>query len=80
MESRMAAQPLFDFGVLVGGVVIHDHVDLLLRRGYVIDHPQELQPFLMAVAVIVHGDQLAIERIERREQSRCSVCVCSRGS
>ncbi len=82
VESRMAVEPLFDLGVLVGRVVVHDHVDLLLRRGRVVDHAQELQPFLMAVAVVAHGDHLAIERVERPEQSRHAIAlvVVSHGS
>lgn len=51
----MAAEPLLDLGVLVSGVVVHNHVNMLIRRGHIFDYPLELQPFLIAVAVVAQG-------------------------
>ena len=46
----MTAEPQLHFSVFVGGVVVHNHVDLFLRRGHMVDHAEELQPFLMTGA------------------------------
>jgi hypothetical protein len=64
----MTVEPALDPGMFVGGVVIHDHVDLLVSRDHVIDGAQELQPFLMAVPIIAHGDALAFERVQGGKQ------------
>ena len=34
VEARMASKPPLDFGMLLGGVVIHDQVNLLVVRGH----------------------------------------------
>ena len=75
VEARVAAEPALDLLVLVGRVVIHDHMDLLVLRNHVIDGAQKLQPFLMAVPVIAHGDHFAFQGIERSEQSCRSVAL-----
>ena len=59
----------------MGRVVVHDHVDLLVLWNNVIDGAQELQPFLMAVPVVAHGDHLAFERVEGREQRGRAVAL-----
>ena len=68
VESGMTAQPQLHFSVFVGGVVVHNHVDLFLRRGHMVDHAEELQPFLMTVPVVAHGDHLTVESVQRGEQ------------
>jgi hypothetical protein len=50
--------------VLVGGVIVHDHVDLTVGRDHLVDGAQELQPFLIAVPVVAHGDDLTFESIK----------------
>ena len=64
----MTAQPQLHFSVFVGGVVVHNHVDLFLRRVDMVDHAEELQPFLMTVPVVAHGDHLTVESVQRGEQ------------
>ena len=61
----MAVQPAPDAGMFVGGIVIHDHVDLLVFGNDVIDGAQELQPLLMTVPVVAHGNDLAFQGIQR---------------
>lgn len=64
LGSRMARQPRARPWVAYGGVVVHDPVYLLYRRDDVINHAQELQPLLTAVAVVAHGDKLTFDGIE----------------
>ena len=47
----------------------------LSGRNDVIDDAQELQPFLMAVPVVAHGDDLAFQRIEGGEQRGRAVAL-----
>ena len=68
VETRMASEPALHLRMLVGRVVVHDHVDLFTSRDHIIDHAQELQPFLMAVPVVAHRNHLAFERVEGGEQ------------
>ena len=70
VEAGMASEPALDLGMLVGGVVVHDHVDLLFGRDDAVDDAQKLQPLLVAVPVVAHGDHFALQRIESSEQ-RC---------
>ena len=58
VETRMASEPALHLRMFVRRVVVDDHVDLLASRDHIIDHAQELQPFLMAVPVVAHGDHL----------------------
>lgn len=37
MESGMAFKPRFDLGVLVGGVIVYDQMDVELQRGLLIN-------------------------------------------
>ena len=48
MRGCLASQA-FDPGVFVGGVVVHDQVQLAIRRGLRVDLFEEAQPFLMAM-------------------------------
>ena len=56
--------------MLVGRVVVHDQVDLLFGRDDVVDDAQKLQPLLVAVPILAHGDDVALQGIEGGEQ-RC---------
>jgi hypothetical protein len=60
----MTVEPALDPGVFVGEVIVHDHVDLPVGGHHLIDGAQELQPFPMAVPVVVLGDDL-IWRVNR---------------
>jgi len=75
MEAGMAAKPALDPGMLMCRVVVHDHVDLLVLWNNVIDGAQELQPFLMAVPVVAHGDDLAFQRVQSRKQCGRAVAL-----
>ena len=46
----MFGEPCFYLGVFMGGVVVHDQVQLAIRRGLRVDLLKEAQPFLMAMS------------------------------
>jgi len=75
VKAGMAAEPALDLGVLMGGVVVHDHVDLLFGRDDVVDDAQKLQPLLVAVPVLAHGDDIALHSIQSGEQRRGAVAL-----
>ena len=80
VESRVTSQPLLHPGILMGSVVIRDEVDFLAARCDFVDHPERFQPFLVAVSVIAHTDDGAIQRVHCCKQRRCSVSFGSRES
>ena len=47
VEPRMPLQPPLDLGMLVRGVVVHDQVQVQVRRRLFVDQLQELDPLLM---------------------------------
>ena len=78
-KAGMTVEPALDPEMFVGGVVVHDHMDLLVLRNDVIDGAQELQPFLMAVPVIAHGEDLTFEGIQGGKQGSRSVALVVMG-
>ena len=56
MEALMPRQPGADFGMLAGGVIVNDQMHVLLSRG-------------LPVAAHALADDLAVEDVERGEQS-----------
>ena len=49
VKARIAARPAFDAGVLVGGIMVHDQVQLEFFGCLLIDALQEADEFLMSV-------------------------------
>jgi len=49
VKARIAARPAFDAGVLVGGIMVHDQVQLEFFGCLLIDAFQEVDEFLMSV-------------------------------
>ena len=47
LKARMATQPTRDTGMLVGGVVVHDQVQVQFARRLLVDALQEADEFLM---------------------------------
>jgi hypothetical protein len=60
-ETRMLGQPLANLGMPVAGVVVHDQVQLQMLGRLALDQAQELRPLLVAVAVLAHRDDRAVE-------------------
>src|SRR5271168_1699328 len=48
-EAGMASKPTLDLGMLMGGVIVDDHVDLFAGRNHVVDPAQEFQPLLVTM-------------------------------
>src|SRR6266481_818943 len=75
MESWMASEPALHLLMFVRGIIVHDHVDLLAGRNHVLDGPQELQPFLMAMLLVVHGNHLALKCVNSGKQRGRAVAL-----
>ena len=73
VEAGMAVEPSTDRGMLMGGVIVGDDVDVETGRGLVIDGFEKGEPLLMAMARRQAGDQLALEIIERGKQGQGAV-------
>src|SRR5919106_481792 len=73
--ARMAREPGEDVGVLVGGVVVEDHVDHFPRRHLPFDRVQEADELLVAVARHAAADHRAVEHVERGEQGGGAVAL-----
>ena len=58
------AKPALHFRMFVRRVVIDDQVEIFFRRRDLVDHTQELEPLLMAVPVVAHADDGAVEGIQ----------------
>src|SRR5690349_18516889 len=66
-------QPALHLCTLVRAVVIHDEVDLLIRRELAFQVIQEANEFPAAVTLLAGADHLPIEDVESREQGRRAV-------
>ena len=64
----MPLQPGRHLGVLVGGVVVENHVDRFGGRHLVLDGIEKADEFLMPVALHAAPDDLAFKDIEGGEQ------------
>ena len=75
MKARMAFQPCFDLGMLVGGVVVDHQMEVEGSGRVAVDAPQEAQEFLVTMARHALADDLAGGDIERGKQRRCAVAL-----
>ena len=62
-------------GMLVGGVVVDDHVDRLAGRDLALDLVEKADELLMPVALHALADDLALQHVERGEQRRRAVAL-----
>ena len=69
MPSRPRAQPFSDRLGLVGGVIVHDQVDVEIGRDIAFDLAQEAQELASAMAGIAAPDDLAGGGVESGEQA-----------
>ncbi len=56
IEAFLAGKPLAHLGVLVGGVIVQDHMHHLARRNFGLDGVKEADELLMPVALHVAPD------------------------
>src|SRR5262245_33549917 len=71
----MAAEPGPDLWVLVGGVIVEDHVHQLAGRHLGLDRIQKADEFLMPMALHAAADDLAVEHVEGGEQCGGAVAL-----
>src|SRR5207237_7253013 len=79
VPTRTASEPSSDLGVLVGGVVIDDEMDVELGRQIGLDVTQEGKKLLMAMARFALGNDRAIEHVEGGEQGGGAVALVVMG-
>jgi len=58
---------LAHLGMLVGGVVVADDVDILVSGNALLDESEELQPFLMPVSLFALTNDAPCDDIKRRK-------------
>ena len=75
MPTRTACEPISDFGVLVGGVVVDDEMDVEPGWHVDLDVTQEGEELLMAMAGFALGDDRAVKHVEGGEQRGCAVAL-----
>ena len=68
VEAGMLGQPSFDCGMLVGGVVVSDQVQVEAVGRAAVDEPQEFEPFLVTMALHAFADHFAGGDIEGGER------------
>ena len=73
--ARVPGEPSLDLGMLVHGVVVEDDVDRLAFRHFALDGVEEADELLMAMALHIAANHLAVEYVERREQCRGAVSL-----
>lgn len=61
MKAPMCAKPRPDLGVLVGGGVVADEMQLFALRRFSVDLAEEGQPLGVAVAFLALADNLTIQ-------------------
>jgi hypothetical protein len=71
--AGVAGEPGLDGRRLVGAVVVHDQVNVELRRHALLDGAQELQELAAAMPPMQLADDLAGGQIQRREQGRGAI-------
>lgn len=66
-EAFMAGEPLAHLGMLVGGLIVEDHMHDLTRRDFRLDSVEEADELLIPVALHVATDHRAVEDVQSGE-------------
>jgi len=69
----MTLKPALHVGVLAGGVVIADPMDLQIGENGLIEEAEKLEPFLMAVPLLAQTVHLPVSGIQGSEQRRRAI-------
>lgn len=64
VSSVPAGQPGLDLGMIVGGLIVHDAVDVQLGRRGRVNLVQKRQELLMAMARLATGQHRAIKYVQ----------------
>ena len=75
MKARVSRQPALDFGMLVGGVVVADQVELPIQRDGLVDQTEKVEPFLVAM----HRRYCTHAPLRYRSHGRQNVLQAPRG-
>ena len=71
VPARPRGEPGLDLGMLVGGVVVEDDVDLEVGRHGLLDRAQEAKELLVPVPRAALRQDGAVEQVESSEQRGC---------
>ena len=74
-KPLVAIEPAPDLWMLMGGVVVEDDVDGLVRRDLSVDHVQEPDELLVPVALHIASDNCPVEDVQGGEERRGSVAL-----
>src|SRR4051812_25246730 len=74
-KARVPVQPLTHLWMLVGSVVVEDHVHTFFGRHLRVNGVQEADELLMTMALHTSANDLAFEDIESSEQRRCAMAL-----
>src|SRR5215203_1703897 len=75
VEARVPREPSADLGMLVGGVVIDNQVQVQIRRGLAVDLIEEADELLVPVSAHALADHPPIQHVEGGEQGRRAVAL-----
>ena len=75
MKAWVPCEPGADLGMLVGGVVIDNQVQVQVRWGFAIDLVEEADKLLMPVSTHALADHSPIQHVEGGEQSCRAVAL-----
>ena len=67
-DAGMACEPVAHLGVLMGSIVVEDHMDRLVGRHLALDSIEKADEFLVPVALHAASDDLAVQDVEGGEQ------------
>ena len=73
MEPGVAFHPILHLFVFVRGIVVHDQMDIQVRRRFLVNQLKEPDPFLMAVLVHAGRYYLPLSHFNGREERGRSV-------
>ena len=79
VEAGVAAQPLLDGGMLMGGIVVDDEVQVQVWGGLPIHLSEELEPLLVAVSRRAGGDEPAVGQVEGCEEGCGAIALVVMG-
>jgi hypothetical protein len=72
-EARVSVEPLTQLRMLVGGIVVEDHVHDFSGRHLRLDGVEEADELLATMALHASADDLSFEDVESSEQRCCAV-------
>ena len=74
-EARVPIEPLRHLRMLMGGVIVEDHVNELSGGHLGLDSIQEADELLVTMALHTSAHDLTLEHIESSKQRRCAVAL-----